>query len=186
MKKFLTLFAIFAVMFSAVVLAEGRQQPGSQGDYNGGADSNFLGNYKSNVLNGFAYALPILDSEREAFKKSQAKVLKGEKQLSNGNSVSAVDNSLSVSVQAEDSDSVTFLVKVAKNRKPVVPITLGNLFLAVKEGKLVLVTGVPKGYTSNFETKAVVNAEKAVENKDAAKAVTPSATASTPVVPANK
>lgn len=151
MNKFFTVFAVIAILFSSVVLAaEGRQQPGSRGVYLGGADGNFFGNYiPSPSLTGYV-TFQALD--KNIFINNQAKIVKGEKLLEAGNSVTGKSG---VNLVYQDSgDNVVLTITLPKNKiNYVTSMNFGPFFnILLKDGKLFLLN--PKDFT--FDSNAVV------------------------------
>lgn len=162
MNKFFMVFAIIAVLFSsAVFAAEGRQQPGSRGVYLGGADGNFFGNYvPSPSLTGYA-TFQALD--RDIVLNNQAKVVKGEKLLEAGNSVTS-KNGINF-VYQNSGDNLVLTITVPKNKMNyVTSMNFGPFFnILLKDGKLFLLNPKDFSVDNNVVAKQDSNNQNSVK-----------------------
>lgn len=163
MNKFFTVFAVIAILFSSVVLAEGRQQPGSQGTYLGGADGRFFGKYiTAPSITGYVVDLSVTKKVEDETKNLQAKVVSGEKLLKVGSSVTN-KNGINVVYQSSE-DNVVLTVTVPKsNLNSYMSMNFGSSFnLLFKEGKLVL----PNAKDFTIESKPVAKQDSIKEDSN--------------------
>lgn len=181
MKKFLAMLVFASVLLSGFVLAESKLQPGSQGHYLGEGDENSLGRY-SIITGNAVYNIPIFKKNQEEVENAQKKVVKNDKILLAGESVTVEKAGVTVVNQDFDSDgNLRLLVTISKTRlseKSTSAINFGKFSLLFREGKvLVPATFAKKATFTNVAATAVAPSITKTEIS----AVTPITTS--PVIP---